>query len=277
MLPLAISCLLLLSSSSATPLKMNGKGKEGKGKEGKGKEESWPEPEPGLYGIQAYNEHNEPGKYEHAEGKTEIMGYWEMLQQYRLENLPESVNIYINKTLTDGRDLVYDLYDDIKGEVLDGSNSQVDAVTELMNEFIGKIMEIQDSAIAVISQSEVLSDEEIQARNDKAGLDQLRERFDDMEGEVMKEMEEDEDLPEGVEQIIQGCLSYIRLMMASFADKETEFWSKLKQLELEFWQLESASADTTDKLREKITDIFQTIGKVDLNNIGSGGDEPRGS
>ena len=62
--------------------------------------------------------------------------------------------------------------------------------------------------------SEALSDEEIQARNDKLGLEQLRERFDEMETELVEEAREDEELPEGVEQAVQSYLTGIRKMMA---------------------------------------------------------------
>ena len=77
-----------------------------------------------------------------------------------------------------------------------------------------------------------MSDEEIQARADKEGLEQLRKKFDDLEEELEREAEEDENLPEGVERMIQGMIRLCRQMMVAAADKEAEFWSKMKQLEV---------------------------------------------
>ena len=83
-----------------------------------------------------------------------------------------------------------------------------------------------------VEQEGALSDEEIEARADKEGLEQLRKKFDDLEEELEREAEEDENLPEGVERMIQGMIRLCRQMMVAAADKEAEFWSKMKQLEV---------------------------------------------
>ena len=130
-----------------------------------------------------------------------------------------------------------------------------------------------------VEQEGALSDEEIQARADKEGLDQLRKKFDDLEEELEREAEEDENLPEGVERMIQGMIRLCRQMMVAAADKEAEFWSKMKQLEVrqnirsdrklciiapqvQFYQMKSASADTAASLRDWVTAAFQTMNEV---------------
>lgn len=132
-----------------------------------------------------------------------------------------------------------------------------------------------------VEQEGALSDEEIQARADKEGLEQLREKFDDLEEELEREAEEDENLPEGVERMIQGMIRLCRQMMVAAADKEAEFWSKMKQLEVrqniesfkkdrklyhcpqvQFYQMKSASADTAASLRDWVTAAFQTMNEV---------------
>jgi len=200
------------------------------------------------------------------------MGYLEQLQQYRLAYLPQSLNAYINDTLEDGRDVAYDLYDDIKEEVVAKSSVQVDALTKLMERFMVRMMGVRQSVMSVVN-SEALSDEEIQARNDKLGLEQLRERFDEMETELVEEAREDEELPEGVEQAVQSYLTGIRKMMAAMANQEAEFWSKLKQMEVQFWQVKNAAADTTNQMRNWIKAAFQTLESIDLNKIGEGVDD----
>merc|ERR1712200_265626 len=108
--------------------------------------------------------------------------------------------------------------------------------------------EIHSSIKRVLEQEGALTDEEIQEIADKEGLQQLREKFNDLEEELEREAAEDENLPEGVERMLQGMIRLCRQMMAAAADKEAEFWSKMKQLE--FYQMKAASADTASSLRD---------------------------
>merc|ERR1711962_1974465 len=97
----------------------------------------------------------------------DYQSYLSQLHQYRMEYLPESVNSYINKTWEEGRDVAYDLYDDIKEEVLSKSDAHVDALTNMMEKFFERANEIHSSIKTVLEQEGALSDEEIQARADK--------------------------------------------------------------------------------------------------------------
>merc|ERR1711963_1068779 len=166
----------------------------------------------------------------------DYQSYLSQLHQYRMEYLPESVNSYINKTWEEGRDVAYDLYDDIKEEVLSKSDAHVDALTDMMEKFFERANEIHSSIKAVLEQEGALSEDEI--------------------------------LPEGVERMIQGMIRLCRQMMVAAADKEAEFWSKMKQLEVQFYQMKSASADTAASLRDWVTAAFQTMNEIDLNAIG---------
>merc|ERR1719339_499938 len=149
----------------------------------------------------------------------------------------------------EGRDLAYDLYDDIKEEVLSKSDVHVDAMTEMMERFFERANEIHSSIKRVLEQEGALTDEEIQEIADKEGLQQLREKFNDLEEELERE---------GVERMLQGMIRMCRQMMAAAADKEAEFWSKMKQLEVQFFQMKAASADTASSLRDWVTAAFQT-------------------
>merc|ERR1712222_215156 len=183
----------------------------------------------------------------------DYQSYLSQLHQYRMEYLPESVNSYINKTWEEGRDVAYDLYDDIKEEVISKSDVHVDAMTKMMERFFERANEIHSSIKTVLEQEGALTDEEIQEIADKEGLQQLREKFTDLEEELEREAVEDENLPEGVE--------------------------KMKQLEVQFYQMKSASADTAASLRDWVTAAFQTMNEIDLNAIGGSSDklvdEPR--
>ena len=63
----------------------------------------------------------------------------------RMEYLPESVNSYINKTWEEGKDVAYDLYDEIKEEVISKSDVHVDALTKMMERFFERANEIHNS------------------------------------------------------------------------------------------------------------------------------------
>merc|ERR1711955_177917 len=180
--------------------------------------------------------------------------YWDQMIQNntildRIEDyrsyLPESLNSYLNKTLDDGLEMAYDLYDDFKEEVL--------------KNFISRVLSIHKDIGSVLEQDPALTDEEIQEKNDKEGLKELRARFESMQSELQKEVAEDKGLPEGVEQVIQTFITTIREMMASMSDREAEFWSKLKQMEVEFWKLKSVLADTSGQLKERVSSIFKTL------------------
>ena len=48
-------------------------------------------------------------------------------------------------------------------------------------------------------------------------MQQLRQKFNDLEEELEREAVEDEDLPEGVEKMLQGMIRLCRQMMAGGA------------------------------------------------------------
>lgn len=199
--------------------------------------------------------------------------YLDQLQQYRLTYLPASLNTYINDTFEDGKEVAYDLYEDIKEEVVAKSEIQVDALTKLLESFVERVMRIRQSTESVI-RSPALTDDEIRERNDKLGLQQLQDRFDDMEAELVEEAKEDKDLPEGVEQVVQTFITMVRQMMAGASDQEAEFWAKLKSLEVQFWQTKNTVADASSQLRDWVREAFSTLESIDLNKIGAGVEDP---
>merc|ERR1712037_614666 len=94
-----------------------------------------------------------------------------------------------------------------------------------MERFFERANEIHSSIKRVLEQEGALTDEEIQEIADKEGLQQLREKFNDLEEELEREAVEDDNLPEGLERMLQGMIRMCRQMMAAAADKEAEFWS----------------------------------------------------
>lgn len=219
------------------------------------------------------------------------MDYWDQIMGYRAY-LPNFVNAYLNETLSkaylnetleDGKERLYDLYDDIREEVLEKTSEQVDALTDLMTSFVDKMLAIIEEAKEVLHQRGALSDLEIQEINVKEGLEELRNRFENMQEEVLENVEADDRLPEGVEQVLQTIITTVREMMADTSEYEGEFWSKLKQMEVKFYEVKAILADTSAELKDRISAIFKVLQEVDLENIGGEenlviiDDEPRAS
>jgi hypothetical protein len=66
-----------------------------------------------------------------------------------MDYLPQALNAYINDTLEDGSVVAFDLYDDIREEVLRKSEARVDALTRLCEGFLERARGIHDSVQAV--------------------------------------------------------------------------------------------------------------------------------
>merc|ERR1719342_1507083 len=109
------------------------------------------------------------------------------------------------------------------------STQQVDAMTDLMQNFISRVLSIHKDIGNVLEQDPALTDEEIQEKNDKEGLKELRARFESMQSELQKEVAEDKGLPEGVEQVIQTFITTIREMMARFESMQSELQKEVAE------------------------------------------------
>ena len=75
---------------------------------------------------------------------------------FRLAYLPASLNTYINDTFEDGKEVAYELYEDIKEEVVAKSEIQVDALTKLLESFVERVMRIRQSAESVSKSTELV-------------------------------------------------------------------------------------------------------------------------
>ena len=59
--------------------------------------------------------------------------------------LPESAQQFINETIDDGKDVVYDIYDDVKEEVVNKTASNVESLTNVLGGMFSKFQKIKDS------------------------------------------------------------------------------------------------------------------------------------
>ena len=59
--------------------------------------------------------------------------------------LPESAQMCINESIDDGKDLVYDIYDDVKEEVVNKTADNVESLTVVLSGMINKFSKITNN------------------------------------------------------------------------------------------------------------------------------------
>jgi len=172
--------------------------------------------------------------------------------------LPTKVNNYLNETISEGVKVLEVLIEETRQDALEKSSIRVDEFTDILEKFIGKLEEIYRSASQVVEQRSPLSDPQIIARNTAGDLEGTKEKIDSLETELDKERSENYEL-EGLERQLQSMITTARGLLSS-ADNQAELvWSKLKQLELEFYQASQLVASTSGEIRQQLTKAFGTL------------------
>merc|ERR1712126_680693 len=78
--------------------------------------------------------------------------------------------------------------------------------------------------------------------------------------EVTQERQEDQSL-EGVEGMIQRLITSAREVLNEVNGQTDIFWSKVKQMEVEVYKVNSIMADTSGELKDVLKDLFATLNK----------------
>ena len=63
--------------------------------------------------------------------------------------LPESAQRFINETIEDGKDVAYDVYDDVKEEVVNKTADNVESLTGVLSGMINKLSKITNSVSGI--------------------------------------------------------------------------------------------------------------------------------
>jgi len=172
--------------------------------------------------------------------------------------LPTKVNNYLNETISEGVKVLEVLIEETKQDALEKSSIRVDEFTDILEKFIGKLEEIYRSASQVVEQRSPLSDPQIIARNTAGDLEGTKEKIDSLRNELTQERRDNWEL-EGLERQLQSMITTARELLSS-ADNQAELvWSKLKQLELEFYQASQLMASTSGEIKEQLTKAFGTL------------------
>ena len=66
------------------------------------------------------------------------------LSSYITDYLPPTLQKFLNDTISEGTDVVYDLYDDIKEEVIDKSADNIGKIAYTLQTMMGRLNDISD-------------------------------------------------------------------------------------------------------------------------------------
>jgi len=168
--------------------------------------------------------------------------------------------LFVNNTIEDGKEVVYDIYDDVREEIINKTSDNVESLSEVIGGLFNKVNKISNYV------SEIIMEDANEVDIDD--LNSLKTQLNMLEEKVKVDMENDKYVTEDVEKIIQQFLTSTREMIAELGKDGEIFWSKMKQLEVEFYRMKIALADGSAELKEELSDLFETLRKVDLKKIG---------
>merc|ERR1712050_676868 len=186
----------------------------------------------------------------------QVVQGWEWLQEF----LPGKVTNYVEKTADDGLELLDGIYQESRDSIVEKTSDNVDDITGLVEDFIQKLTNIKDNTLNIATQEGVLSEEEIEARNTQENLEGTKQKLKQLQQEIALDKQEDQTL-EGVEGIIQRLITSSREVLDTVNGQTDIFWSKVKQMEVEVYKVNSVLADTSGDLKDVLKDLFSTLNK----------------
>jgi len=190
------------------------------------------------------------------EVRDQVVQGWEWLQEF----LPGKVTNYVEKTAGDGAELLDDIYQETRDSIVEKTSDNVDDITGLVEGFIQKLTDIKDNTVNIATQEGVLSAQEIEARNTQNNLEGTKQKLKQLPQEITQERQEDQSL-EGVEGMIQRLITSAREVLNEVNGQTDIFWSKVKQMEVEVYKVNSILADTSGDLKDVLKDLFSTLNK----------------
>jgi len=190
------------------------------------------------------------------EVRDQVMQGWDWLQEF----LPGKVSKYVQNTAEDGQKLLEDLYAETRDSIVEKTSDNVDDITGLLEGFIQKLTDIKDNTVDIVTQEEALSPQKIESRNEEENLEETKQKLKQLEADLVEEKKEDKKL-EGVEGGIQRLITAAREVLIEVNGHTDVFWSKVKQMEVEVYKLNSIMADTSGELKDVLKDLFATLNK----------------
>merc|ERR1712029_1241643 len=114
---------------------------------------------------------------------------------------------------------------------------------------------IKDNTLDIVSQEGALSQEEIEAN-----LEETKQKLNQLKDDIIEDKKEDAEL-DGAEGGIQRLITAAREVLTGANGHTDLLWSKVKQMEVEVYKMNSIMADTTGELKDVLKDLFATLNK----------------
>jgi len=188
--------------------------------------------------------------------RDQVVQGWEWLQEF----LPGQVSTYVEETAVDGQSVLEDIYAETRDSLVGKTSANVDAITGLVEGFIKKLTNIKDAAVNIVTQEDILSAQQIEARNVEEGLEGTKLKLKALKQEISVEKQEDQAF-EGVEGMIQRLITSAREVLSEVNGHTDVFWSKVKQLEVEVYNVNSIMAETSGDMKDVLNELFSTLNK----------------
>jgi len=188
------------------------------------------------------------------EVKDQVMQGWEWLQEF----LPGNVTKYVEKTADDGLELIDDIYQETRDSIVEKTSDNVDDITGLVEDFIQKLTDIKDNTLDIVTQEKALSQEDIEARNVEENLEETKQKLEQLKDDIVQDKKEDGEL-DGLEGGIQRLITAAREVLTEVNGHTDLLWSKVKQMEVEVYKINSIMADTTGEMKDVLKDLFATL------------------
>jgi len=190
------------------------------------------------------------------EVKDQVMQGWEWLQEF----LPGNVTKYVEKTADGGLELIDDIYQETRDSIVEKTSDNVDDITGLVEDFIQKLTDIKDNTVDIVTQEKALSQEDIEARNVEENLEETKQKLEQLKDDIVQDKKEDAEL-DGLEGGIQRLITAAREVLTEVNGHTDLLWSKVKQMEVEVYKMNSIMADTTGEMKDVLKDLFATLNK----------------
>merc|ERR1712227_51779 len=182
-----------------------------------------------------------------AEGAP-VASSW--LSSYITDYLPPTLQKFLNDTIDEGTNVVYDLYDDIKEEVIDKSADNIGKITYTLQTMMGRLNDISDKVDTIMDRRRLTKKEMLE----------VQERVAELESEIANDKF-------NVEKMIQMFLTSVREMMVEWTNEDAMFFNNVKGIEEQFYKFNKVVADGSGDLKSEIKKLFETMRNIDLNKI----------
>jgi len=190
------------------------------------------------------------------DAKDQVMDGWQYVQEF----LPGKIIKYVEETADDGQKLAKEIYDETRQSIVEKTSGHVDDITDMVSDFISKLVDIKDNAVEIVSQKQPLSEQQIEARNQQEDLQGTKQKLKQLKQEIEKNKADDKEY-EGLEGMIQRLITSARGLLDETNTQTELFWSKVKQMEVEMYRVENILAETSGNLKDVLKELFATLNK----------------